>query len=123
MVRLDRYVESLRLPVWATTTLLTAQNVGPGPRRPGFFPPGVPGTSGDYGLPAASRYGPAGPARPTAGPDTGLGNTTDETLTPTTVEEELVTPFVPEKTLEPAIHTPSGETVSLIRVTVADRAG
>lgn len=72
----------------------------------------MPGTSGDYGLPAASRYGPAGPARPTVGPDTGLGNTTDESTTPTTVTEELVTPFVPEKTLEPVIHTPSGETVS-----------
>jgi hypothetical protein len=94
--------------------LTSTQNVGPHPRRPGFFPPGVPGTSGDYGLPAASRYGPAGPSRPTAGPgpDTGLGNTTDESTTPTTITEELVTPFITDhKTLEPHIHTPSGETV------------
>ena len=89
----------------------------------------MPGTSGDHGLPAASRYGPAGPSRPTAGPgpDTGLGNTTDESTTPTTITEELVTPFVTDsKTLEPHIHTPSGETVCralLIARTDADQPG
>ncbi|KAL7422817.1 hypothetical protein Q5752_002113 [Cryptotrichosporon argae] len=67
-------------------------NVAPGPRRPGFFPPGVTSTTGDYGLPAAARYGnmanvpgaPAGPYGPPARPpplvpDNGLGNTTTET--------------------------------------------
>jgi hypothetical protein len=77
---------------------LTFQNVAPTLRRPGFFPPGVPATSGDYGLPAAARYGNNfGPSRPgmaptTTTPDTGLGNTTSESTTPSATTEELVTP-------------------------------
>jgi hypothetical protein len=85
------------------------QNVGPHPRRPGFWPPGVPGTSGDYGLPAASRYGPAGPPRPVGHPepDSGVGLTDDDTTTPTTASEQLLTPYSPDKILDPATHTPT----------------
>lgn len=77
---------------------LTNQNVAPSLRRPDLFPPGVTGTTGDYGLPAAARYGNnLGPGRtgvaPTATtPDTGLGNTTSESTTPSATNEELVTP-------------------------------
>ena len=39
------------------------------------------GNTGDYGLPAAARYGGAA-SRPMAMPDTGLGNTTSESTSP-----------------------------------------
>ncbi|WWD20657.1 hypothetical protein CI109_105133 [Kwoniella shandongensis] len=83
-------------------------NVNPSLRRPGFFPPGVTSTTGDYGLPAGARYGNAGlppssgvPGRPpmegsghTTTADTGLGNTTSESTasTPSVLTEEIVTP-------------------------------
>ncbi|KAK8850475.1 hypothetical protein IAR55_004393 [Kwoniella newhampshirensis] len=83
-------------------------NVNPSLRRPGFFPPGVTSTTGDYGLPAGARYGNAGLApssgvagRPpwggsgqTTTADTGLGNTTSESTasTPSALTEEIVTP-------------------------------
>jgi hypothetical protein len=82
------------------------QNVGPHPRRPGFFPPGVPGASGDYGLPAASRYGPAGPPRPVGHPepDSGLG-LTDNDSTPSTATTQLITPLTSDKHLDIDVHT------------------
>ncbi|WVR08584.1 hypothetical protein IAU60_005639 [Kwoniella sp. DSM 27419] len=91
-------------------------NVAPGLRRPGWFPPGVTSTTGDYGLPAGARYGnsglrPSGPTphglhprhHPPSGgtttADTGLGNTTTDstvstptTSTPSAFTEEIVTP-------------------------------
>ena len=39
------------------------------------------GNTGDYGLPAAARFGGAG-SRPMATPDTGLGNTTSDSTSP-----------------------------------------
>jgi hypothetical protein len=89
-------------------------NVNPGLRRPGFFPPGVPATTGGYGLPAASRYGLGGLSRPGQPgqpgllntPDTGLGNTTSESSTPSATTAELVTPVTAHIPMEPNyVHT------------------
>ncbi|WVF67946.1 hypothetical protein IAT40_002708 [Kwoniella sp. CBS 6097] len=104
-------------------------NVNPSLRRAGFFPPGVTSTTGDYGLPAAARYGNAGlppsgptapgmPPRPPSGhtttADTGLGNTTTEstvstpaTSTPSTLTEQIVTPVAPTTVLQEPIHMPT----------------
>ncbi|WVQ95510.1 hypothetical protein IAU59_002607 [Kwoniella sp. CBS 9459] len=104
-------------------------NVNPSLRRAGFFPPGVSSTTGDYGLPAAARYGNAGlppsgptapgmPPRPPSGrtttADTGLGNTTTEstvstpaTSTPSTLTEQIVTPIAPTTGLHEPIHMPT----------------
>ncbi|WRT70644.1 uncharacterized protein IL334_007642 [Kwoniella shivajii] len=95
-------------------------NVNPSLRRPGFFPPGVTSTTGDYGLPAAARYGnaglpPSGPTtmgvpRPSYGntttADTGLGNTTTESTvtTPSVTTEEIVTPVAPTTMLHEPIE-------------------
>ena len=98
-------------------------NVGPGLRRPGFFPPGVPGPSGGYGLPAASRYGTGGVSRPGhpggLTPDTGIGNTTSESSSsPSATTVELVTPVTAHIPMEPTIvqapgaQAPSADTVS-----------
>lgn len=105
-------------------------NVGPGLRRPGLFPPGVPATAGDYGLPAASRYGHGGPSRPGQPavhdhltPDTGIGNTTSESSgssSPSATTAEIVTPVTAHIHMEPTVvHpppipalTPSADTVS-----------
>lgn len=92
-------------------------NVGPGFRRPGFFPPGVPATSGAYGLPAASRYGQGGPSRPGQHghntPDTGIGNTTSESSTsPSVTTAELVTPVTAHHPMEPTVVQPPGITPS-----------
>ncbi|WVQ86046.1 hypothetical protein IAT38_008214 [Cryptococcus sp. DSM 104549] len=93
-------------------------NVNPSLRRPGFFPPGVAGTTGDYGLPAAARYGngPVPPGGATLGPgpprpaygsgqtttaDTGLDITTSEPPSSTTTTPsvssltEIRTPMAP----------------------------
>ncbi|OCF45693.1 hypothetical protein I317_00596 [Kwoniella heveanensis CBS 569] len=104
-------------------------NVNPSLRRTGLFPPGVTSTTGDYGLPAAARYGNAGlppsgptapgmPLRPPSGhtttADTGLGNTTTEstvstpaTSTPSTMTEQIVTPIAPTTVLQEPIHMPN----------------
>jgi hypothetical protein len=94
---------------WTDKFIADEQNVGPHPRRPAFFPPGVPGTSGDYGLPAASRYGPAGPPRPVGHPepDSGTGLTDDDTTTPSTATTQLITPLTSDKILEVDVHTPT----------------
>lgn len=108
------------------------QNVAPGPRRPGCYPPGVNGTTGSYGLPAAAHYGNAptrhGHGGPTTIPDNGLGNTTSESSSsPSVTSQEVVTPtvtpFVPHKPLhqEPTIvHTPSAETDDSFRRTLGN---
>ncbi|WVN89721.1 uncharacterized protein L203_104951 [Cryptococcus depauperatus CBS 7841] len=99
-------------------------NVNPSLRRPGFFPPGVTSTTGDYGLPAAAHYpngqippgGPIGQVPFGSGSglattaDTGLGNTTSEstvstTSTPSALTEEIVTPV--------ATHTHMDEPVEV----------
>ncbi|KAK6906657.1 hypothetical protein I203_100644 [Kwoniella mangroviensis CBS 8507] len=101
-------------------------NVNPSLRRNGFFPPGVNSTTGDYGLPAAARYGnaglpPSGPTsmgvpRPPSGNtttvDTGLGNTTTESTVTTpsvtsVTTEEIVTPAAPTIVLQEPIHMPT----------------
>ena len=106
-------------------------NAAPHMRRPGFFPPGVPGASGDYGLPAAARYnntGPSRPGQPAPGmltPDTGLGDTTSSSssatsdTTPSATTQEIVTPVTAAPPLvpivadpEPAVHTHTTTTVS-----------
>jgi hypothetical protein len=81
----------------------------------------VPGTSGDYGLPAASRYGPAGPPRPVGHPepDTGVELTDDDSSTPNTASTQLITPHHPDKILEVDVHTPTVSLVTL-RKKVAD---
>lgn len=92
-------------------------NVNPGFRRPGFFPPGVPGATGGYGLPAASRYGLGGPSRPGVPgqpftPDTGIGNTTSESSSsPSATTVELVTPITAHvPMMEPTVvHPPTGD--------------
>lgn len=91
-------------------------NVNPNFRRPGFFPPGVPGTAGGYGLPAASRYGLGGPSRPghpgqLNTPDTGLGNTTSESSSsPSATTEQLVTPIIAHQPLETiTVVNPQGD--------------
>ncbi|WWC65105.1 uncharacterized protein I303_107719 [Kwoniella dejecticola CBS 10117] len=104
-------------------------NVNPSLRRNGFFPPGVNSTTGDYGLPAAARYGnsglpPSGPTvmgqpRPPTGSgntttaDTGLGNTTTESTvtTPSVTSmatEEILTPIAPTTGLQEPLHMPTG---------------
>nr|XP_019051135.1 hypothetical protein I302_01584 [Kwoniella bestiolae CBS 10118]OCF30065.1 hypothetical protein I302_01584 [Kwoniella bestiolae CBS 10118] len=107
-------------------------NVNPSLRRNGFFPPGVNSTTGDYGLPAAARYGNSGlpPSGPTAmgrppprfgntttsgdttTADTGLGNTTTESTVTTpsvtsVTTEEIVTPVAPTIVLQEPIQMPT----------------
>ncbi|TYJ54390.1 hypothetical protein B9479_004978 [Cryptococcus floricola] len=100
-------------------------NVNPSLRRPGFFPPGVTSTTGDYGLPAAAYQGlnnvPGGPDAPQglAPPmsrthlsntsDTGLGNTTTESTvstvsTPSVLTEEIVTPATAHTHMAEPVH-------------------
>lgn len=59
------------------------------------------GSMGDYGLPAAARYGTGGPTVPGRpgvpflAPDSGIGNTTSEsttTTTPSVTSDEIMTP-------------------------------
>ena len=113
-------------------------NLNPHLRRPGMFPPGVPGASGDYGLPAAARYNNTGPTRPgqpmpgALTPDTGLGNTTSESSSASSVTEtsssatsqQLVTPStaapalvpIPEPVVqfeEPVTHTHTHTTTTV----------
>jgi hypothetical protein len=101
------------------------QNVNPSLRRPGLFPPGVNGTTGSYGLPAAAGYGNVPPRPsgiptsrpPITPPDTGIGNTTSDSTTDTTpsvTTAELVTPVTSHVPLDPGIGTPlsAADTVS-----------
>lgn len=93
-------------------------NTNPHLRRPGMFPPGIPGAHGDYGLPAAARYNNTGPSRPgqpmpgALTPDTGLGNSTSESsssvssvtdTTPSATTQEIVTPATAVTPLVPPI--------------------
>jgi hypothetical protein len=96
--------------------------IAPHLRRPGFFPPGVPGASGDYGLPTASRYN-VGPSRgrPPPGaltPDTGLGNTTSESSTSpstTPTATSIVTPLPTHPPIEPHVVSDSANTDDTLR--------
>ena len=66
-----------------------------------MYPPGV-SSSGEYGLPAAARYGRnqgaggngySGAGRPTSmAPDHGLGDTTSSDTTPSSADQVLMTP-------------------------------
>jgi hypothetical protein len=92
------------------------QNVNPALRRPGFFPPGVPGASGDYGLPRdAGHLARVGDPSQPGMPDSGLGisgTSTSTTTTPTTTTNtptpQLVTPSDPPGHM----HSASDATVS-----------
>lgn len=93
-------------------------NVRPHMRGPGFFPPGVPGQTGSYGLPAAARYGPGGVVNGRAGavaPDIGLGNTTSESSTSpsaSVTEEDIRTPLPDRHEVLPEIQMHGQPTVS-----------
>ncbi|KAK4686714.1 hypothetical protein P7C73_g3410, partial [Tremellales sp. Uapishka_1] len=88
-------------------------NVMPGPRRPGFWPPGV-SASGDYGLPAGARNYPGnsmgrpGPRPERTTDDTGTGNTTTESTPSLTSESETPTPSITLAPVTPAT-TPAPE--------------
>jgi hypothetical protein len=81
----------------------------PGLRRNGLFPPGMSGTTGDYGLPAGARYGNMQPNTRLGAParfaDTGRGNTTSES-TGSVTSEELVTPAHSHTPIELELEVP-----------------
>ena len=62
---------------------------------------------GDYGLPAAARYGPGATRRyGSMAPDIGLGDTTSSDTTPTA--SPVVTPVAPGPSHSPGVESVSG---------------